>query len=448
MNKFSLGITSIIRKIAGILCVIVVSVLFVLMLMDGSLTEVVGVEWLFGCFAVLGLTLLFGTITVSGAKKYCVQIDEESLAIIFGNKVKRVEFKDIVCVNVVNNVLLFGGSRVIIETADESFYFELDKKDLEKVKGLLPKVKDNLEKVEKMVRLTVKDKVKTLFIWIADATIYMFGICCVAVPLMLCILKKYSAFYKQAVAFLFISVAVIYVLTLILVFLVYVYKFNHYAAYELEVGGGEVVMKCKNPEARVFRTDVSQIVGITERAGIFARIRGYVTAKIITKSESKGLNEVNYLPFMIKKETAKEIRSLLIGDDGSAKFVSSGVKCDAVCFELMFVASIVSICFAILYHPIFLIVLLFEGVVYALYRKDRGYALGDEFMMFRTGSVWKKDYYVICDKVCSVTTFKDKLREALNVSAYEFDLGGYRAQLPVGVYDNELRDKIKEKIGF
>ena len=123
MNKFSLGITSIIRKIAGILCVSVVSVLFVLMLMDGSLTEVVGVEWLFGCFAALGLTLLFGTITVSGAKKYCVQIDEESLAIIFGNKVKRVEFKDIVCVNVVNNVLFFGGSRVIIETADESFKF-------------------------------------------------------------------------------------------------------------------------------------------------------------------------------------------------------------------------------------------------------------------------------------------------------------------------------------
>ena len=52
---------------------------------------------MFGCFAALGVTLLFGTITVSGAKKYCVQIDEESLAIIFGNKVKRVEFKDIVC---------------------------------------------------------------------------------------------------------------------------------------------------------------------------------------------------------------------------------------------------------------------------------------------------------------------------------------------------------------
>lgn len=448
MNKFSLGVTCIIRKIVAIFFVSAITVLFFLNIVDGSLTEVAGIEWIFGSLAAVGLTMVLGTVTYVKSKEYYFEIDNDSLKIVYGKKSMTVAFTDIVCVNIVTTILFFGGSRVIIETGKKAFTFELDNKDLEKVKALLPKVNDKLESVEMKMRLTVKDKLKTLLVWVLDATLYLLIIACIFIPIALCALKKYSAQYSKMVGFSFTALAVVYAIILVFIFIVYLYKINHYSSYELEVGGGEVVMRCKNPDARVFRTDKSQIVGFTETTGILGRVLGYVTAKIITKSESKGLNEVNYLPFMIKKEQAKRLRTLLIEGSGETKLTSSGVKCDVVAFEFIFIASVVSIVFSILYNPIFLLVFVLEGILYVLYRFGRGYAVGQDFLRFRTGTVWKKDYYIVCGAVCSVTTTEDIVREIFKVSGYIFDVGGYRAQFPVGVYDKSLRDKIKEKIGI
>ncbi len=448
MKRFKNSYNHYVKAVLVVFFLCLIAGVLLITMLDSSVLNSSFVEWIAIFCLSVGFTAIYAIYSANSYKKSYIEVHSDKV-VISGHKEKQtIKFSDIKTAYLLKAVFLVRSSKIRIETSNAIYTVYLSEQDAQEVLNLLPDTeKDSGEKIFE-IKLSLKDKLKTLYIKLANVVLYMTVFCMVVIPPMFGVLSRYSKDYQDAKAVFVLGCAIIWLSVCLYIIIDFIVQTVRFKNYKLTIYGDRIALNYFYLGKKSVVKDRSEVLSLSVLKSVFATVFGYGFVSFTSVSKKNGLGDVNYFPFALPNEVCQKIVQTYLSQDPNVKMVTPEKKHYVSGYAYLALVSVISVAFALMYHVGFLTFILLGVIVLFTYIRGRSYGVGEDFLTFTTGGLWKRRIYVKTQNVKAVSFGKEAFLRKVNAGSLVIYLCGYGSEITLGVFGDELRLIIKDKLNI
>lgn len=415
-------------------------------MMIGGIWEMTAMEIVAVFCVALGAAVIFFFVFSLTETKPTVAVTDVGIMMKKGKKSRSVRFEDITGVREHEGFMsrLTNTRRILVETHLGAFPLYFTNEDADTFIAILPVAKEQEE--IKINIVSKKEKGVCFLSFFVQATIVL-AVCAAATfPAVHALLDGFSES-----AYYLIALLVIYAVSLVSCYARYIYLFARYAGYRIKIESDKFSVSY----GKVSKTELSlyfdSILALCIRQTLIERMFGVCRIKAESRQKAKGISEVNYFPFLMRRACAEAIIGAVYPErEFGVPKVAAGFRCVAPYLEYLvwFVAAVVIM--AVFLTPFMLFLLLIPAAAIVPCSLRGCYLLGKGVALFGFGVLAENTLFVRYEDIQGVVSSENLISAKLGNVSLDITVGGYAKVFSVGFVDravfSELTEKMEKKV--
>jgi len=389
----------------------------------------------------VSVAIVFSMVNYIFYLRKTFEIDENGIIFYVKDKVvKTIEFSSVIETDI-SKSMIYGNNRVIaLTTEKETIRFSINYKVYQRIRHFFPIFNDR--KDESLIRLTPKYKLKTLLMQYSIIVFYFSVAFMILAPMVVNLLKKYSAFYYESTRLFYLLCIGIFALLILGYTLYFFYKFFTYSRHSLRFDGTLKLEYYRfNKQKR--NNEIKNIIGIKHVKSIFSSLFNLEQIYIIWKNE-RDIVQNDFVPFCLTSQDVKKLKSAIFNEEEKLEKIPKKVGLHSIFTLVVFTFAIIVL--SLLFSPWCLMTSLIVLPCIVANFKTRGSFVGEGIIPLSNGVLTKRIYTFKIPEIQGVTVTDRFFETKSEYATYEIYIEGYSGVYVMGVYKRDLEQKIIKKI--